>query len=101
MTLKSQTKRVLDPDDDAQMDDFNNEFDIIIELFGCDRDANEMSIEQAAEYLGLSSASVRRYAYTNLLDLVPPSKVTVDSVISYKLFPRYYRIARPSSVVKR
>ena len=102
-TVRKQRK--LDPDSAEQMDAFNDAYTVACEVLNVPRETMDVTFEQAGEYLGLSARTVQRYAYA-----VPPvldlshvlvevgfakkqrrAMVTLDSVVEYKIWPRFYR----------
>jgi hypothetical protein len=81
-------KKVFDVNDDAQVDRFNELYDEACKRLGLRREEVEsVTFAQAAEVLGLTEASVRRYAYANPPKLELGGEtykgrgVTLDSVI--------------------
>lgn len=89
-TYKDRKVRKLDPDDDGQMDAFNEEYSRACEILGVPRTTMLVTWEQAATYLGVSIKTVLRYIYAK-----PPmlekervgstSLVVLDSLVEYKL----------------
>jgi hypothetical protein len=99
--VKSQ-RRILDVDDDAQMDAFNEECDAVCAKFDITRETEVVSIVQASEYLNLSVASVQRYMCTGVIDTQgTPRRVTLDAMVQYKLWDRFYTNRGPRQPSKR
>ena len=102
-TVRKQRK--LDPNSVEQMDAFNEEYAEACRKLDVSRETVDVTYEQAGEYLGLSPRTVQRYAYAvppildlshvmvdrGFANLQKQAMVTLDSVVEYKLWPRFNR----------
>lgn len=99
-------ERKLDPDNTVQMDAFNDEYAEACKMLGIGRETLNVTFEQAAQYLVLSPRTVQRYAYAvprvlelshvgvdcGLECLQKRAMVALDSVVEYKVWPRFNKI---------
>ena len=94
----------LDPNNEEQMDLFNDEYTIACKFLGIPRDQMAVTFEQAATYLGVTLRTAIRYAYAKpaVLDIEHVTdadgriraRVALDSAVEYKM-RHMFRRRRP------
>lgn len=75
--------KLINVDDDAQVDRFNEVFTEVCKKLGVHRETEAVPYEQAANVLGVATASIIRYAYSEppALRKVGRGLVSLDDVV--------------------